>query len=80
MAGLFRGLIWGFCLLLVAGAWWFVIQQTAFERGQAAEDAIRQNVNRTIAFDQFVRRIDVQDLHVAMERYWLRSRHGETGK
>jgi len=56
-------LIWGFCLLLVAGTWGFVIQQVAFERRVAIDDAIRQNVNRTIAFEQYVRRtLEAADL------------------
>ena len=46
----------GFCLLLLAGLWWFVVQQIAFEQRRAVDDAVRQNVNRTIAFEQFVRR------------------------
>ena len=29
-ARLLQGLIWGFCLLLVAGIWGFVIAQVAF--------------------------------------------------
>lgn len=63
MARLLRGLIWGFCLLLVAGSWWFVVAQVAFERREATDDAIRQNVNRTIAFEQFVRRtLEAADL------------------
>jgi len=63
MARLSKGLIWGFCLLLVAGVWGFVIQQTRFERDQAIEDAIRQNSNRTIAFEQYVRRtLEAADL------------------
>lgn len=62
-AGSFRGLIWAFCLLLLAGIWWFVAQQTAFEHRQAVDDAIRQNVNRTIAFEQYVRRtLEAADL------------------
>lgn len=60
---LFLGLIWGFCLLLVAGTWWFVYQQTRFEHRQAIEDATRQNANRAIAFEQYVRRtIEAADL------------------
>jgi two-component system sensor kinase FixL len=56
-------LVWGFCLLLVAGIWWFVIGQTSFERDQAVADAIRQNTNRTIAFEQYVRRtLEAADL------------------
>jgi C4-dicarboxylate-specific signal transduction histidine kinase len=56
-------LIWGFCLLLIAGTWGFVIQQTRFERRVAIDDAVRQNVNRTIAFEQYVRRtLEAADL------------------
>jgi signal transduction histidine kinase len=59
----FKRLIWGFCLLLVVGTWWFVIAQIRFEREQAVGDAIRQNVNRTIAFEQYVRRtLEAADL------------------
>ena len=55
--------IWGFCLLLVAGIWWFVIGQVSFEHDQAVDDAIRQNANRTIAFEQYVRRtLEAADL------------------
>jgi two-component system, LuxR family, sensor kinase FixL len=60
---LLKGLIWGFCLLLVAGIWWFVIVQIGFERRVAIDDAIRQNENRTIAFEQYVRRtLEAADL------------------
>lgn len=63
MSRLLRGAIWGFCLALVAAIWWFVIQQTAFEHRQAVDDAVRQNVNRTIAFEQYVRRtLEAADL------------------
>jgi|GEM_PF-1364871 len=63
LARLLRWLIWGFCLLLVAGTWGFVVQQTAFERRVAIDDAIRQNVNRTIAFEQYVQRtLEAADL------------------
>lgn len=59
----FHALSWGFCLLLVTGIWWFVIAQIGFERQQAIDDAIRQNVNRTIAFEQYVRRtLEAADL------------------
>lgn len=59
----FVALIWGFCLLLIAGIWWVVVAQTAFERRQAVDDAIRQNVNRSIAFEQYVRRtLEAADL------------------
>ena len=55
--------VWAFCLLLVVGIWWFVIGQVRFEHGQAVDDAIRQNANRTIAFEQYVRRtLEAADL------------------
>jgi two-component system sensor kinase FixL len=58
-----KWLIWGFCLLLVAGLWWFVAAQTGFERQVAIDDAIRQNSNRAIAFEQYVRRtLEAADL------------------
>jgi two-component system, LuxR family, sensor kinase FixL len=71
-ARLLKGLIWGFCLLLIIGIWWFVVAQIAFERQVAIGDAIRQNVNRTIAFEQYIRRTlesaDMATRYVA-ERY-----------
>jgi len=58
-----KWLIWGFCLLLVGGIWWFVVAQTAFERQVAIDDAIRQNNNHAIAFEQYVRRtLEAADL------------------
>ena len=60
---LLKWLVWAFCLALVSLVWWFVISQIAFERHQAIEDALRQNVNRTIAFEQYVRRtLEAADL------------------
>jgi len=60
---LLKWLVWAFCLVLVAASWWFVSSQIAFERRQAIEDAVRQNVNRTIAFEQYVRRtLEAADL------------------
>ncbi|HEY5710975.1 MAG TPA: ATP-binding protein [Allosphingosinicella sp.] len=60
---LFRGLIWLFCLLLAGGTWWVVLTQIGFERRQAIDDGIRQNENRAIAFEQFVRRtLEAADL------------------
>jgi two-component system, LuxR family, sensor kinase FixL len=62
-ARLLKRLVWGFCLVLVACIWWFVNSQIAFERDQAIDDAIRQNGNRTIAFEQYVRRtLEAADL------------------
>src|SRR5436189_2662040 len=58
-----RALVWGFCALLIAGIWWFAASQVAFERSQAITDAIRQNENRTIAFEIYVRRtLEAADL------------------
>lgn len=58
-----KWLIWGFCLLLVGGIWWFVVAQTAFERQVAIDDAIRQNNNHAVAFEQYVRRtLEAADL------------------
>lgn len=60
---LLRWLVWAFCLVLVAATWWFVASQIAFERRQAIDDAVRQNVNRAIAFEQYVRRtLEAADL------------------
>ncbi|HEV2816215.1 MAG TPA: ATP-binding protein [Allosphingosinicella sp.] len=53
---LLKRLVWAFCLVLVAASWWFVSSQIAYERRQAIDDAIRQNENRAIAFEQYVRR------------------------
>src|SRR6185436_4627853 len=60
---LLKWLVWAFCLVLVAASWWFVTSQIAFERQQAVEDAVRQNSNRAIAFEQYVRRtLEAADL------------------
>jgi len=77
-ARLFKALVWGFCLLLVAGTWWFVVAQVAFERRQAIDDAVRQNENRSIAFEQYVRRtLEAADL---VTRYvGARFARGEVG-
>ena len=58
-----RLLVWGICVALVAAVWWFAASQAAFERQQAITEAIRQNENRTIAFEQYVRRtLDAAEL------------------
>ncbi|HYJ53094.1 MAG TPA: histidine kinase dimerization/phospho-acceptor domain-containing protein, partial [Allosphingosinicella sp.] len=58
-----RALVWGFCVLLIAGIWWLTASQAAFERSQAISEAIRQNENRTIAFELYVRRtLETADL------------------
>jgi len=51
-----KGLTWLFCLALVTGTWLFVVQQIRFERDHAIQEAIAQNENRAIGFEQFVRR------------------------
>jgi len=53
---LLKGLIWLFCLALIAIGWFVALQQIRFEREQAVEEAIAQNENRVIAFEQYVRR------------------------
>jgi len=51
-----KGLVWLFSALLLLGIWAFVLQQTRFERQNAIDEAIAQNVNRVIAFEQYVQR------------------------
>jgi two-component system sensor kinase FixL len=51
-----RVLVWGVFVLLIVGIWWITASQAAFERSQAISEAIRQNENRTIAFELYVRR------------------------
>ena len=59
----FKALIWCFCLLLVAGMWWFIAGQIAYEREQAIIDTIRRNANRVITFELYVRRtLEAADL------------------
>lgn len=56
-------------ILLVAGAWLFVIQQTRHERVEAVEVAVRENRNRAVALERYVTSIleaaDMATLHVA---------------
>src|ERR1044072_204663 len=60
---LLKWLVRAFCLVLGAATRWFVISQTAVERRQAIEDAVRQHVHTTIAFQQYVRRtLEAADL------------------
>lgn len=49
-------LIWLFCIALIAIGWLVALQQIRFEREQAVDEAIAQNENRVIAFEQYVRR------------------------
>jgi two-component system, LuxR family, sensor kinase FixL len=49
-------LIVAFSALLVALAWAAVIEQTRHERQEAITAAVRQNINRSIAFEQYVTR------------------------
>jgi signal transduction histidine kinase len=54
-AGL-KGLTWLFCLLLIVVAWAAILQRIRFERDQAVDEAVAQNINRVMAFEQYVRR------------------------
>lgn len=51
-----KGLTWFFCLALILVGWLAALQQVRFEREQAVAEAIAQNENRAIAFEQYVRR------------------------
>ncbi|MGE0180056.1 MAG: ATP-binding protein [Sphingomonas sp.] len=51
-----KALTWLFCLALVIATWLFVAQQIRFERDHAIQEAIAQNENRAIGFEQYVRR------------------------
>lgn len=55
-ATIVKGLTWLFCILLIALGWFAVVEQIRFEREQAVAEAIAQNQNRVIAFEQYVRR------------------------
>jgi two-component system, LuxR family, sensor kinase FixL len=67
-----KTLIWTFSALIVVLTWATVIQQYRFEKERAVAAAVRQNVNRVIAFEQYVTRTleaaDVATLHIA-ERF-----------
>ena len=49
-------LIGAFSALLIMLAWAAVIEQTRHERAEAIEAAVRQNINHSIAFEQYVTR------------------------
>lgn len=51
-----KGIIWLFCLGLIVAAWLTALQQIRFEREQTIAEAIAQNENRVIAFEQYVHR------------------------
>lgn len=51
-----KALIWLFSALLIVAGWLAASQQIGFEREQALAEAIAQNQNRAIAFEQYVRR------------------------
>lgn len=58
-----KALIWSFCLLLVAGIWWYIAGQVGFERQQAIDDTIRRNESRVVTFELYVRRtLEAADL------------------
>jgi C4-dicarboxylate-specific signal transduction histidine kinase len=60
-----------FGLLFVATAWVVALLQAQHERSEAVASALRENVNRVVAFDQYVTRTldaaDMATLHFAAE-------------
>lgn len=51
-----KALIWVFCLILIAIGWTAILSRIRYEREQTVAEAIAQNENRAIAFEQYVRR------------------------
>lgn len=51
-----KALTWFFCLGLLAVGWTAILSRISFERELAITDAIAQNENRAIAFEQYVQR------------------------
>lgn len=59
----FKAMVWGFCLILTVGMWWFIAGQVRYEREQVIADTVRRNVNRVITFELYVRRtLEAADL------------------
>jgi two-component system, LuxR family, sensor kinase FixL len=60
-----------FGLLFVAAAWAVAVLQTRYERSEAIASALRENINRVVAFEQYVTRTleaaDMATLHIAAE-------------
>ena len=77
-ATIVKGLTWLFCLALIAIGWFAVVQQIRFERDQAVAEAIAQNENRTIAFEQYVRRT-LEVAAIATRYVAERFQRGEAG-
>ncbi len=73
-----KGLTWLFCLALIIGGWLTAFQQVRFEREQAIAEAIAQNENRVIAFEQYVRRT-LEVASIATRYVAERFRRGEAG-
>lgn len=73
-----KALVWLFSAVLLIVIWTVVVQQIRFERQRAIDEAIAQNVNRAIAFEQFARRTlelaSISTLYVAS-----RFHRGEAG-
>lgn len=65
-------IVWAFSILLILALAVAVFAQTRFERREAIETGVRQNINRVIAFQQYVTRTieaaDAVTLHLA-DRY-----------
>lgn len=69
-------LIAAFSLLVFLLTWTAVIEQARYERDEAIDAAVRQNINRSIAFEQYVTRT-LEASNAAMLH--LASRHQELG-
>jgi C4-dicarboxylate-specific signal transduction histidine kinase len=75
---LLKGLIWLFCVGLIAISWFVALGQIRFEREQAVAEAIAQNENRAIAFEQYVRRT-LEVATIATRYVAERFRRGDAG-
>lgn len=76
---LLKGLTWLFCIGLIVIGWAAVLQQVRFERAQAVAEAIAQNGNRAIAFEQYVRRT-LEVATIATRYVAERFRRGDAGE
>lgn len=73
-----KGITWLFCLGLIAVGWLSALQQIRFEREQAIAEAIAQNENRVIAFEEYVQRT-LEVASIATRYVADRFRRGEAG-
>jgi two-component system, LuxR family, sensor kinase FixL len=73
-----KGLTWLFCLALIVVGWITAVEQIRFERDQAVAEAIAQNENRVIAFEEYVQRT-LEVASIATRYVADRFRRGEAG-